>query len=336
MSKPIKNRSEILFLYDVKWANPNGDPLDENKPRIDPATGINIVTDVRLKRTIRDYLHEFKGKEIFVREIEYEPGKIQDAKMRAEDFLVDNNGKKLDKSKLTLQEMKKLLYINITKECIDIRLFGATIPIEKSSKEKSSITLIGPVQFRFGRSLHPVEVVHIKGTGAFASGAGKEQKTFREEYVVPYSLICFYGVVNENAAKYTNLTEDDVKMMLEAMWYGTKNLITRSKFGQMPRFLLRIVYKEQNYHIGDLDRKIKLITKEGIEGAEIRDVSDFVIDITELINTLNENREKIEKIEYEVDNNLKLKAKGKEFLGKDLQQHLKINESTEIERLGYY
>ena len=127
MSKPIKNRSEILFLYDVKWANPNGDPLDENKPRIDPATGINIVTDVRLKRTIRDYLHEFKGKEIFVREIEYEPGKIQDAKMRAEDFLVDNNGKKLDKSKLTLQEMKKLLYINITKECIDIRLFGATI-----------------------------------------------------------------------------------------------------------------------------------------------------------------------------------------------------------------
>ncbi|MBC7074423.1 type I-B CRISPR-associated protein Cas7/Csh2, partial [Candidatus Parcubacteria bacterium] len=188
-SETIKNRSEILFLYDVKWANPNGDPLDENKPRIDPATGVNIVTDVRLKRTIRDYLHEFKGKEIFVREIEYEPGKIQDAKMRAEDFLLGDNGEQLDKSNLTLQKMKKKLYETITKQCIDIRLFGATIPIEKSAKEKSSITLVGPVQFRFGRSLHPVEVVHIKGTGAFASKAGKEQKTFREEYVVPYSLI---------------------------------------------------------------------------------------------------------------------------------------------------
>jgi len=335
MSESLKNRSEILFLYDIKWANPNGDPLDENKPRVDPATGINIVTDVRLKRTIRDYLHEFKGKEIFVREIEYEPGKIQDAKMRAEDFLLDNNGEKLDKSKLTLQEMRKRLYETITQECIDIRLFGATIPIEKSSKEKSSITLIGPVQFRFGRSLHPVEIVHIKGTGAFASGAGKEQKTFREEYVVPYSLICFYGVGNENAAKHTKLTEDDVKLMLEAMWYGTKNLITRSKFGQMPRFLLRVVYKERNYHIGDLDQKIVLIPRGNIEKSEIRDISDFVLDITDLIKALKENKEKIEKIEYEIDNNLKLKVEETEFFGKELQEHFKMDESIKIEKLGY-
>ena len=62
----LKTRSEILFLYDVKDANPNGDPLDENKPRIDEETGINLVTDVRLKRTIRDYLHSFKKMEIFV------------------------------------------------------------------------------------------------------------------------------------------------------------------------------------------------------------------------------------------------------------------------------
>jgi len=91
----VKNRSEIVFLYDIKDANPNGDPMDENKPRIDEETGINIVTDVRLKRTIRDYLHNFKGKEIFVREIEYEPGKIQDAKLRIEDFLKDAKGTKM-------------------------------------------------------------------------------------------------------------------------------------------------------------------------------------------------------------------------------------------------
>ena len=58
----VINRSELIFLYDVQYANPNGDPLDDNKPRIDPSTGINLVSDVRLKRTIRDYLNDFKGK----------------------------------------------------------------------------------------------------------------------------------------------------------------------------------------------------------------------------------------------------------------------------------
>ncbi|MHC1574778.1 MAG: type I CRISPR-associated protein Cas7, partial [Candidatus Methanogasteraceae archaeon] len=88
MNSTIANRSELVFLYDLKDANPNGDPLDENKPRIDEETGINLVTDVRLKRTIRDYLYKFKKQEIFVREIETGEGHIQDAKLRAEDFLV--------------------------------------------------------------------------------------------------------------------------------------------------------------------------------------------------------------------------------------------------------
>jgi len=200
----ISNRSEIVFLYDIKDANPNGDPMDENKPRIDEETGINIVSDVRLKRTIRDYLYNFRKQEIFVREIEYSPGKIQDAKMRAEDFLI-KDGKKIDKKNLTLEQMKSIMYQNIIQKCIDVRLFGATIPIEKSAKEKSSLTLTGPTQFRFGRSLHKAEIVHIRGTGAFASEAGKEQKTFRDEYVLPYSLICFYGIINENAAQKINL-----------------------------------------------------------------------------------------------------------------------------------
>ena len=94
MSEVIKSRSEIVFLYDIKDANPNGDPLDENKPRIDEETGINIVTDVRLKRTIRDYLMNFKNEEIFVREITDEAGKIQDAKLRAKDFLKEVNNMK--------------------------------------------------------------------------------------------------------------------------------------------------------------------------------------------------------------------------------------------------
>lgn len=315
----IKNRSEIVFLYDIKDANPNGDPMDENKPRIDEETGTNIVTDVRLKRTIRDHLYKFLNKEILVREIEYEPGKIQDAKLRAEDFLREKD-KKLDKSKLKLDRIVGIITKNVLESCIDVRLFGATMPIEKSEKEKTAVTMTGPVQFRMGRSLHRVEIVHIKGTGAFASEPGKEQKTFRDEYILPYSLICFYGIVNENAAQTTGLTDDDVKLLLDGMWNGTKNLISRSKVGQVPRLLMRVVYKEQNFHIGDLDKRITLVTEKSDE--QIRDVSDFKLDVTKLLKTISENRDKIEKIEFEVNPDLQLIKDKEEMAGVELEKLL--------------
>ncbi len=299
MNNIIKNRSEILFLYDVKDANPNGDPLDENKPRIDEETRINIVTDVRLKRTIRDYFINFKGydgltdKDVFVKEIADEQGYIQDGKTRAKDF--EENPEE------------------ILKRCIDVRLFGAVIPLEEDS-----ITYTGPVQFKMGRSLHRVTIKHIKGTGAFASkykeGDPKQsskQATFREEDILPYSLILFYGIVNENAAIHTKLTEEDIKLLLEAIWNGTKNLISRSKVGQTPRLLLKINYKEKNYHIGDLDKMIKL--EKEIEDEKIRDISEVKIDITHLIDKMKANKSKIASIDYLADERVNFLYNGKEF-----------------------
>ncbi|WP_214083746.1 type I-B CRISPR-associated protein Cas7/Csh2 [Methanothrix sp.] len=276
MSEIIKDRSEILFLYDIRDGNPNGDPMDENKPRIDEETGVNIVTDVRLKRTIRDYLHDFKGQEIFVREIIYdqENGYIQDGKRRAKDF-----------------EEKAERILN---ECIDVRLFGGVIPLTKDS-----ITYTGPVQFKMGRSLHRVVMMHIKGTGAFASKEGSKQATFREEDFLPYSLISFYGIINENAAKHTHLTEDDANLLLEGIWNGTKSLISRSKVGQVPRLLLKVNYSKENYHIGDLDKMIKLVADMPHEN--IRDTADYQIDISELIERLAADKDSIRDIELCAD-----------------------------------
>lgn len=296
----IRNRQEILFLYDVTDANPNGDPLDENKPRIDEETGINIVTDVRLKRTIRDYLYSYKGfdgsdgKDIFVRELSSEKGGIKDGKARAKDF------------KENLDE--------ILEKAIDIRLFGGVIPLDKAS-----ITFTGPVQFNMGRSLNKVNLKHIKGTGAFASGEGKAQKTFREEYIIPYSLIGFHGIVNENAAKETRLTDEDVDLMGGAIWNGTKNLITRSKMGHMPRLMLRVVYKaEQNFFIGDLQNKIAL--DFDMEEEKIRTIRDFSIKLDELIDELAQYSDKIEKVLYTVDKNLKFTYKGEKIDLKDIKE----------------
>ncbi|BBW98385.1 type I-B CRISPR-associated protein Cas7/Csh2 [Geobacillus sp. FSL W8-0032] len=297
----VKHRSELLFLYDVQWANPNGDPVDGNKPRIDEETGKNIVTDVRLKRTIRDYLYDYRQQEIFVREIAQDDEYIQDAKARAEDFLV-KDGEKLDKSKLTLREMKKIINDEVLRQCIDVRLFGVTLPIEKNQKEKSSITHTGPVQFKMGQSLHRVKMEYIKGTGAFASGGQMTQKTFREEYVLPYSLIAFYGIINEAAARFTGLTEEDVELLMEAMWEGTKNLISRSKVGHVPRLLLRVAYQEPYFHIGELDKYISLHTEKAEE--EIRDVSDYVLDVSRLVEVLVQQKEHIANIELRQDGRL--------------------------------
>ncbi len=186
-------------------------------------------------------------------------------------------------------------------------MFGATIPIEpkiKSKKKTGSVTLTGPIQFRMGRSLNKVEIQHIKGTGAFASGGGKDQKTFREEYIVPYSLIAFYGVVNENAAKETKLTDDDIDLVMDGIWNGTKNLISRSKFGQLPRFLMQVEYNENNYFIGDLNNKIS-INHNLEDDKKLRNISEINLDLSELLKAIFDNKDKINKINYKFDTGIK-------------------------------
>jgi len=284
MSEIVKNRSEILFLYDATNINPNGDPLDENKPRIDEETGINIVTDVRLKRTVRDYLFDYKGKEVFIREIREDDGNLRTKEKRLEEFK-DNN--------------------ELIEKCIDVRLFGATTAVKGKT-----MTLTGPVQFKYGYSLHRVDLTYIKGTTVMPSAQDRRQGTFTEKYILPYSLIVFYGIVNENAVKVQNipLKEEDIDLLLEAMWNGTKNLISTSKVGQMPRLLLQVIHKEENYHIGELDKRIRFISDKNNE--EIRDITDGVLDITELAKALNNNIESILKVRYRVDDRVQLLLDG--------------------------
>ncbi|MDF1540072.1 MAG: type I-B CRISPR-associated protein Cas7/Csh2 [Candidatus Thorarchaeota archaeon] len=307
----LKNRHEILFLYDAKFVNPNGDPSDENRPRIDEETERNIVTDVRLKRTIRDYLYDFLKKEIFIRQIAVAGGEgIQDAKTRFDNFLEPFKGKKM-KLNETIEKGKS----EILAKCVDIRMFGALIPVEVSQKEKGALVLVGPTQFRMGRSLHKVAVKYIQGTGAFASQAGAGQQTFREEYVLPYSMIAFYGIVNENAAQDTQMTEDDMNLLLEGIWLGTKNLITRSKMGQTPHLLLDVVYNEKSFYHGDLDRLISLASE--LDDQEIRDPSEYTIEIGGLVKALGKIKDKIETVQIAVSDFITYTMNGKKATLKD-------------------
>lgn len=292
MAEILKNRTELLFLYEIENANPNGDPLNENRPRFDTEDDTVIVSDVRLKRTIRDYWFEYKGfngtegKDIFVRETEYEgtgkdEGKtfVSDGKRRATAF----------------QESRE----NVLKTCIDIRVFGGVLPLPKDS-----ITLTGPTQFQMGRSLHKTEIITEQGTGAFASGDGKGQATFRTEYKVPYALIGFNGIINEKAAKYSTMSDDDKALLVDGVWQGTKNLISRSKFGQNPVLLLTINYKENKpFYIGSLRQRVKLISDKNDKA--IRGLEDFTLDFAGVIAEIKANLDNIESVEIKVDSRLK-------------------------------
>lgn len=97
------------------------------------------------------------------------------------------------------------------------------------------------MQFKWGRSLHRAKVELVQGTAAFATKDESNQRSFRNEYIVPYALIGAYGIANQFAASQTGATDEDLALLgAEGLWNGTLNLITRSKVGYEPCFLVEI------------------------------------------------------------------------------------------------
>lgn len=285
----VEDRFEILFLYDVEEGNPNGDPLNENRPRTDEETGENIVTDVRLKRTVRDYfLKKYSGESpngVFVRPAEKDDGTL---KTREELVKEEIGGENVDLEDETKSEVKEALFSNF----LDLRLFGATLAVENMS-----IGQIGPVQFKMGRSLHSVDTRYIQQSVTLPSEKEKETGTFADRYDLPYSLIGFYGIVNENMADKTGLTYKDVYKLLDGLWNGTKSLITHSKIEHDPKMLLALEYSEDSYHIGSLDKMLDIESDK--EDESIRSFSEVSLKLGDLWKALQENNDKIEKIHYE-------------------------------------
>lgn len=282
----ISQKSEILFIYDAVDCNPNGDPLDDNKPRIDEETGQCLVTDVRIKRTIRDFWyflggHNTDDRDIFVRDTEYKNG-IADGKARASGFGKD----------------KKSITTEVLRRCIDVRCFGGVLPLKSDS-----ITFTGPVQFKMGRSLHRVDVKHIKGTGAFASSLEKMQKTFREEYLLHYALVATSGIVNQIAAQQTSMTNADLRELLMGLWHGTRNLVTRSK-SQQPRMLIKINYKTPHFFIGNLDHKVSIQSE--LRDEQLRSTKDYALNLSNLLATLDHYSEHIESVEIQTSPDLQV------------------------------
>lgn len=260
----IAKQSEILFLWDAKMTNPNGDMLNDNAPRFDEVDRKAIVSDVRVKRTIRDDLQTRKHETIFV-----------------------NNAEDVVSAETRFKEITKLSGLKDKEaflSCIDTRLFGGVAP-------KSNIQIIGAVQFSWAKSLNETETILGQGTGAFGSD-GAKNKTFRTDNYIPYGLFAMYGTINTLNATKSNASEEDITKMLDSMWNGTKLLNTRSKVGQKPRLLIRVIYKD-SYMIGLLDELVRL---ENDNSYQIRKFDECKLDFSRLKNALVYMKDKIEKI----------------------------------------
>ncbi len=264
------NNSEILFIYDAKMTNPNGDFDNENKPRMDYDTERNLVSDVRLKRYLRDYFETNLGEEIFVTE------KAKDAKDRKEQL------KKINKNYTDL---------------LDVRMFGAVFAAEGGNDH-----LTGPIQFNWGYSLNKVQLCESSSiTSSFSSGEG-----IGHDYRVKYSLIAFNGSINGSAAEKTTLSEDDITIFDEAMLKAIPANRTRSKINQFPRLYIRIEMNDNQTFMKDLREYVKFIPL--IDEYKIENVENYELDLTDLTDYISKFDSKIAKIVCWKDDKITIKG----------------------------
>jgi CRISPR-associated protein Csd2 len=212
MSTPIKNRYEFVLLYDVENGNPNGDPDAGNMPRIDPETGYGIVTDVCLKRKIRNYAELVKGDATGYRIYVKEGTPLNQNHIEAYAAIGLKTGDKAKSDKVN--EARRWMCANF----FDVRTFGAVMSTGDNCGQ-----VRGPVQINFSRSIAPIiqqEVTITRQTVTRIEEADKE-RTMGRKHIVPYGLYRAEGYISAKLAndetKGTGFSEEDLELLWDAL-----------------------------------------------------------------------------------------------------------------------
>lgn len=205
------NRCDFVYLFDVKDANPNGDPDAGNLPRIDPETGHGLVTDVCLKRKVRNYISLKEGG-ASPHEIYFKEGAILNVThQRAyDDAGVRPEPKKLPKDIEKAAQITRFMCRNF----YDIRTFGAVMTTEVNCGQ-----IRGPVQLSFARSVEPiVSLEHAITRSSVTKVEDKEkERTIGRKYTVPYALYRAHGFVNPFLAEQTGFGDKDLGLLWESL-----------------------------------------------------------------------------------------------------------------------
>ena len=290
MGEVIKNRYEFVVLFDVENGNPNGDPDAGNMPRIDPESGLGLVTDVCLKRKIRNYVEtvkeEEKGYKIYIKE---------DVPLnRSDREACENLGIEEAEDKKVTEELKKLkksdpgvdlkLRDYMCENFFDIRAFGAVMTtFVKASLNCGQVR--GPVQIGFARSIDPVisqEVTITRVAITTEKDAENKNTEMGRKSIVPYGLYRAAGYISANLArKVTGFSEDD----LELLWDAIINMFENDHSAARGKMAVRelIVFKHSK-ELGDCPA-YKLFdaveVKKKDEVAYPRKYQDYIVQVHE-------------------------------------------------------
>ena len=219
MSEPIRNRYEFVILFDVENGNPNGDPDADNMPRLDPETGYGLVTDVCLKRKIRNYVETVKedaeGYRIYIKD--GVPLNRSDAEALTH-FEVDE--KTLKEAKKKDDKLDEKIRNFMCNKFFDIRTFGAVMTtFVKGALNCGQVR--GPVQLGFARSIDPIipqEVTITRVAITTEADAEKKGTEMGRKHIVPYALYRCEGYISANLArKTTGFSEEDLALLWQAI-----------------------------------------------------------------------------------------------------------------------
>lgn len=245
MSETIKNRYDFVILFDVENGNPNGDPDAGNMPRVDPETGYGLVTDVCLKRKIRNYVETLKedaeGYRIYIKD-GVPLNRSDKAAMAA--LGIDDDLKSAKKSD---PDIDRRLRDYMCKNYFDIRTFGAVMTtFVKGALNCGQVR--GPVQIGFARSVDPIVPQEVTITRvAITTEADAENKATEmgRKHIVPYALYRAEGFVSANLArKTTGFSEDDLKLL----WQAILNMFENDRSAARGKMAVRelIVFKHDS------------------------------------------------------------------------------------------
>lgn len=284
MSEPIKNRYDFVILFDVENGNPNGDPDAGNQPRIDPETGHGLVTDVCLKRKIRNYvetrMEDAAGYRVYIKD--GVPLNRSDAEaIKALDIPED-----LKAAKKADPGIDRKLRDYMCQNYFDIRTFGAVMTtFVKGALNCGQVR--GPVQLTFAHSIDPIipqEVTITRVAITTEADAEKKGTEMGRKYIVPYALYRAEGFVSANLArKTTGFSEEDLQLLWEAILNMFENDHSAARGKMAVREL--IIFKHHS-ELGNAPayKLFDAVTVERKPGVEIpRRYQDYTVQVAETL-----------------------------------------------------
>lgn len=291
----IKNRYDFVYLFDVTNGNPNGDPDAGNLPRVDPETGYGLVTDVCLKRKVRNFISLVQagktGYDIYVKEKAIL--NLQHT-MAYTALKIDPKNRKT-KGKDRADEDRKLTEW-MCENFFDIRTFGAVMTTEVNCGQ-----VRGPVQFAMARSVDPIfSQEHAVTRCAVTTEKESEQqsggnRTMGRKFTIPYALYMAHGFINPHLAAQTGFSDQDLDLLFKSLeqMFETDRSASRGEMNARRLFVFKHESALGNAPAHKLFERIKIARKDSTKPA--RAFADYEISVAGA-KDLPEGIELIEKI----------------------------------------